>query len=105
MRRAGMRSDEGSWRARRDSNGQMIEPAIRQSSWGATVPANASGKCDAPGVRASWIWRSPPPSPDVVTDVADACDRLAILGAGEIDFQSSDSPKSEFVRRSGSAEN
>ena len=44
-------------------------------------------------------------SPHIVTDVEDACDRLAILGTGEIGFQSSDSPKSEFVRRSGSAEN
>lgn len=44
-------------------------------------------------------------SPHVVTDVEDACDRLAIMGTREIGFQSSDSPKSEFGRRSGSAEN
>jgi hypothetical protein len=44
-------------------------------------------------------------SPHVVVDVEDACDRVAIMGTSEICFQSSDSPKSEFVRRSGSAEN
>ena len=43
-------------------------------------------------------------SPHVVTDVEDACNRRAIMGTREIGFQSSDSPKSEFVRRSGSAE-
>ena len=44
-------------------------------------------------------------APHVVTDVEDARDRIAIMGTREIGFQSSDSPKSEFVRRSGSAEN
>ena len=44
-------------------------------------------------------------SPHVVTDVEDACNRRAIMGARELGFQSFDSPKSEFVRRSGSAEN
>jgi ABC-type multidrug transport system ATPase subunit len=40
----------------------------------------------------------------IVTDVENACNRLAILRTGEIGFQSSDSPKSEFVRRPGSSE-
>jgi len=44
------------------------------------------------------------PSPHVVTDVEDACNRRAIMGARELGFQSFDSQKSEFVRRSGSAE-
>jgi hypothetical protein len=41
----------------------------------------------------------------IVTDVEDAWDRLAIRRTGEIGFQSSDSPKSEFVRRPRSSEN
>jgi ABC-2 type transport system ATP-binding protein len=44
-------------------------------------------------------------SEHVVTDVEDACDRLAIMGTREMGFQSLDSPKSEFVRQSGPAEN
>jgi len=44
------------------------------------------------------------PSPHVVTDVEDACNRRAIMGTRQFGSQSFDSPKSEFVRRSGSAE-
>jgi ABC-type Na+ transport system ATPase subunit NatA len=41
----------------------------------------------------------------IVTDVEDACDRLAIRHTGEIGIQSSDSPKPKFVRRRRSSEN
>jgi len=44
------------------------------------------------------------PSPHVVTDVEDACNRRAIMGTRQFGSQSFDSPKSEFVCRSGSAE-